>query len=143
MRILVINSAFEVVNSAPRSSEIEIEELVRYAQINIPMEYLSIIRKETELEISVAKIKFLRLWGAKGCIEMNESYHIQQYIPNSLAIGDDECCNALLYAEGEKGFGLYIVSLSDLEENAMVYIADSLKTFLVDGIGLNVFNSYV
>ena len=137
-----MNSAFEVVNSAPGSSEIEIEELVRYAQINIPMEYLSIIRKETEFEISVAKIKLLRLWGAKGCIEMNEAYHIQQYIPNSLAIGDDECCNVLLYAEGEKGFGLYIVSLSDLEENAMVNIADSLKTFLVDGIGLNVFNSY-
>ena len=38
---------------------------------------------------------------------MNEAYNIQQYISKSLAIGDDECCNALLYANGHNGFGLF------------------------------------
>ena len=40
---------------------------------------------------------------------MNESYEIQDYIPNSLAVGDDEGGNALIYFEGAEGFGLYII----------------------------------
>jgi len=60
---------------------------------------------------------------------MNEAYHIQQYIPDSLAIGDDECGNALLYTEGNYGFGVYIVSFGNLGIDEMVYIADSLETF--------------
>ena len=34
-------------------------------------------------------------------IRYNMAYHIQKYIPNSLAIGDDECGNVVLYANGK------------------------------------------
>lgn len=60
-----------------------------------------------------------------------------------MAIGDDECSNAVLYANGEKGLGLYIVPFSDLEADSMIYIAGSLEDFLVDGVGLDVFNCVV
>ena len=72
---------------------------------------------------------------------MNESYYIQKYIPNSLAIGDDECSNAILYANGKKGFGVYIVSFGDLDSDEMVYIADSLEAFFVNEEGIEIYNN--
>ena len=136
-----MNMAFEIVTYDRKSSKIEIDELIRYSKINIPREFLDIIKERTEIEIWVNKEKYLRLWGAKGCIEMNDSYHIQHYIPESLAIGDDECSNALLYAKGNFGFGVYIVSFSDLGIDEMVYIADSLDKFFVNEEGINTFNN--
>ena len=38
--------------------------------------------------------------GPKGCIEMNEAYDIQGFMLASLAIGDDEGGNALIYGKG-------------------------------------------
>ena len=70
-------------------------------KLKVPYEFLEIIRERTEIEILVNKEKYIRIWGAVGCIEMNEAYHIQKYIPNSLAIGDDECGNVVLYANGK------------------------------------------
>ena len=79
--------------------------------------------------------------GAKGCIEMNSAHHIQKYIPDSLAIGDDECSNAVLYANGSNGFGIYMVSFGDLDVNEMVYIADSLEAFFVKEKGIDIYNN--
>lgn len=144
MSILIrMNSALIMASSSPRSTDAEINELVRYSSFDIPEKYLDIIRESTELEICVDKKKYFRLWGAKGCIELNDAYHIQKYIPDSLAIGDDECSNAVIYANGEKGPGLYIVPFNDLEADSMIYIAGSLRDFLVDGVGLDVFNCVV
>ena len=72
---------------------------------------------------------------------MNTSYHIQKYIPDSLAIGDDECSNAVLYAKGNLGFGVYIVSFGNLGIDEMVYIADSLESFFSEERGINIFKN--
>lgn len=136
-----MSKVFELVASETKSSDLEIDELIRFSNIDIPREYLDIIKDRTEAEILVNKVKYIRLWGAKGCIEMNDAYHIQQYIPDSLAIGDDECGNALLYTEGNYGFGVYIVSFGNLGIDEMVYIADSLETFFVNGEGIHTFNN--
>ena len=136
-----MSKMFELVTSETKSSSIEIDELIQYSKIDIPREFLDIIKERTEIEIWVNKEKYLRLWGAKGCIEMNDSYHIQHYIPESLAIGDDECSNALLYAKGNFGFGLSIVALNEVDVDEMVYIADSLDSFLTNAEGINTFNN--
>ena len=136
-----IGEEFEIVTSETSSSNIEIDELIQFSRIDIPCEFLDIIKEKTEIEILVNKEKYIRLWGAKGCIEMNDAYHIQQYIPESLAIGDDECCNALLYARGNRGFGVYIVSFGNLGIDEMVYIADSLEAFFVNKEGMHIFNN--
>ncbi|MDE6567772.1 MAG: SMI1/KNR4 family protein [Lachnospiraceae bacterium] len=132
---------FELATSDAKSSDIEIDELIQYSKIDIPHEYLEIIEEKTELEILVNNKKYIRIWGANGCIEMNDAYHIQKYIPDSLAVGDDECSNAVLYANGNNGFGLYIVSFSDLGVDEMVYIADSLEAFFVNEEGIDIFNN--
>lgn len=132
---------FELATSDAKSSDIEIDELIQYSKIDIPHEFLEIIEEKTELEILVNNKKYIRIWGANGCIEMNDAYHIQKYIPDSLAIGDDECGNAVLYANGNNGFGLYIVSFSDLGVDEMVYIADSLEAFFLNEAGIDIFNN--
>ena len=120
-----MSESFELVASDEKSSDIEINELIHYSKIDVPLEYIEIIKEKTELEIMVNNEKCIRIWGASGCIEMNSAYHIQKYISDSLAIGDDECSNAVIYANGNNGFGVYMVSFGDLDANEMVYIANS------------------
>jgi len=136
-----MSGLFKVATYNTKSSDVEIDELLQFSQIDIPVEFIQIIKEKTELEIQVDDKKYIRIWGASGCIEMNTAYCIQKYIPNSLAIGDDECCNILLYAYGYEGFGVYMVSLSDLDIEEMVFIADSLEDFLVNEKGVEIFNT--
>lgn len=132
---------FRITTYASKSKDIEIENLNKYSTIDVPTEYLDIIKEKTEIEILVDKKKYLRIWGANGCVEMNDAYYIQKYIPKSLAIGDDGCCNVVLYASGNYGFGLYIVPLNDLGIDEMIFVADSLMVFFENGEGVDVFNN--
>ena len=136
-----MSKSFEIATSDIKSNDIAIDELIQYSKINVPLEFLEIIKERTEIEILVNNEKYIRIWGADGCIEMNDAYHIQKYIPDSLAIGDDECSNAVLYANGNNGFGVYMVSFGDLGVDEMVYIADSLEAFFVNEEGIDVFNN--
>ncbi len=136
-----MSKLFEIATSVTKSRDIAIDELIRYSKIDVPLEFLEIIRERTELEILVNNEKYIRIWGANGCIEMNDAYHIQKYIPDSLAIGDDGCSNAVLYANGNNGFGVYMVSFGDLGIDGMVYIAASLEAFFVNEEGIDIFNN--
>lgn len=69
---------------------------------------------------------------------MNEAYNIQDSIPNSLAIGDDEGGNALIYANGINNFGLYLVAFNDLEIDEMKFISYSLVDLLHNAVGIEV-----
>lgn len=131
-----LNKDFRIDASCDASTENEINELIRFASIKIPNEYLELIQEQTELEINIRKQKYIRIWGANGCIEMNEAYFIQKYIPSSLAIGDDEEGNAIIYAEGKNGFGVYVVAFNDLDVNEMIFIAGSLKEILISAKGV-------
>lgn len=136
-----MSKLFKIATSDEKSSDAEINELIHYSKIDVPFEFIEIIKEKTELEILVNNEKYIRVWGARGCIEMNSAHHIQKYIPDSLAIGDDECSNAVLYANGSNGFGVYMVSFGDLDVNEMVYIADSLEAFFVKEEGIDIFNN--
>lgn len=136
-----MSKSFELVASDVKSTDTEIDELIHYSKIDVPLEYIEIIKERTELEILVNNEKCIRIWGASGCIEMNDAYHIQKYIPDSLAIGDDECSNVVLYANGSNGFGVYMVSFGDLDIDEMIYIADSLEAFFVNEEGVDIFNN--
>lgn len=136
-----MSKSFHLAASDIKSKDNEVDELIQYSKIDVPSEYLAIIKEKTEIEILVDNEKYIRIWGANGCIEMNDAYYIQKYIPDSLAIGDDECSNIVLYADGKNGFGVYIVPLNDLGVDKLVYIADSLEAFLVNEEGIDIFNS--
>ncbi len=133
-----ISDSYRIDASESYSTEEELKKLRDFSEIEIPQDYLDIISYRTEIEISVRGEKYIRIWGAVGCIDMNEAYHIQDYIPCSLAIGDDEGGNAQIYATGEKGFGLYIIAFNDLDEEEMLYVADSLSDLLLYNNGIEV-----
>lgn len=126
-----LNEACRIDASNGASKEREIDNLIEFSSIDVPTEYLELIRERTEIEISIQNKKYIRLWGADGCIELNKEYYIQKYIPNSLAIGDDEDGNVILYAQGKNGFGIYVVAFNDLDISEMTFISESLKDMLV------------
>lgn len=133
-----ISDKYRIDEFASASTTEEINKLTKFSSIEIPEDYLDLIRVKTEIEINVSGEKYIRIWGADGCIEMNEAYEIQKHIPNSLAIADDEGDNALIYATGTNGFGLYIIPFNDLDVDELKFIANSLSDLLILNIGINV-----
>ena len=61
-----LNKDFRVDASCDASTENEIDELIRFASIKIPNEYLVLIREQTELEINIRNQKYIR----RNCIEL-------------------------------------------------------------------------
>lgn len=130
-----VSNMFSVDVKQPPATEEEIKTLKSFSSIEVPLEYLELVHQATEIEIKVDNKMYIRIWSPSGCIEMNESYNIQTYIPNSLAIGDDEGGRALMYITGNEGFGLYIGSFGDLDIDDAIKIAPSLQDLLVNNIG--------
>ncbi|MCP1122584.1 SMI1/KNR4 family protein [Bacillus sp. 3103sda1] len=133
-----LSSKYRIDASKSASNEEDIKNLIEFSKIEIPEDFLEIIGELTEIEINVDEEKYIRIWGAEGCIEMNESYAIQESIPNSLAIADDEGGNALIYATGEKGFGLYVIAFNDLDVDELKYVSDSISDLLINDTGIDV-----
>lgn len=106
-------------------NEISINALIKFSDIEVPKDFIEIIREATEIEINVDQSKYIRIWGADGCIEMNEAYAIQESIPNSIAIGD-------------KGFGLYIIAFNDLDVDELKYVSESISSLLINNVGIEV-----
>lgn len=133
-----LSSNYRIDESKSASNNKEIEKLIKFSKLQIPEDFLEVIRELTEVEINVDGEKYIRIWGADGCIEMNEAYNIQESIPNSLAIADDEGSNALIYTEGKNGLGLYVISFSDLDVDELKYVAESLSDLLINNTGIDV-----
>lgn len=131
-----MNKWFRIDTYGEASTEYEILKLMEYSCIDVPKEYLEIIREKTELEVCVNEKSYIRIWGANGCVEMNDAYNIQRYIPDSLAIGDDEGGSAILYANGKNGFGVYKIAFNDLDEDELIYVSESLEKLLVCAEGV-------
>ncbi|GKQ97318.1 SMI1/KNR4 family protein [Aeromonas hydrophila] len=135
-----LNERYSLDAYKPASTVDDIIALHNYfSGVDIPQEYIDFITQLTEAEILVLDGSYVRIWSAIGCIEMNSAYNIQKYIPGSIAIGDDEGGKVVFYANGKEGFGLYKVGFGDLDINAAEWISPSLVSFLIDGIGADLF----
>ncbi len=135
-----VNKKYKVFEFGEVSNVDSIMKLKDFSPIQIPEEYFEIITERKEIEINIRDIEYIgiSIWSARRCIEMNNGYDIQKYIPNSIAIGDDGKGNTLLYAKGKQGFGLYIVEFGNLDAEEMKYISKSLKDLLLKGIGIDI-----
>ena len=99
-----LNSAFKIEANESAASTDDISSLKEFSSIELPLDYCEIVSEMTEVEILVKGDRYFRIWSPEGCIEMNEEYQIQNYIPQSLAIGDDEGGAALIMMKGKNGF---------------------------------------
>ncbi|MEI5907331.1 SMI1/KNR4 family protein [Bacillus spongiae] len=132
-----ISSVYRIDARQFPSKKEEIKALQELSTIDVPTEYIELIQLGSDIEINVSNQMYIRIWGASGCIEMNEAYEVQRYLPNSLAIGDDEGGGALIYLHGKEGFGLYHNRFADLDIEEAVRIAPSLTELLVNNVGVN------
>ncbi len=57
-----LSSSFKIATGDTKSSADEITELTQYARIEVPPEFLEIIKEKTEIEISVNNKKYIRIW---------------------------------------------------------------------------------
>ena len=48
-----------------KSRDTEIDELINYSKIDVPLEFIEIIKEKTELEIMVKNKKYIRIWGGQ------------------------------------------------------------------------------
>ena len=119
------------------SKEEEIKSLCEFSIIDIPDDYLEIIRQASDIEFNVNDQRYIRIWGASVCIEMNEAYDVQKHLPNSLAIGDDEGGGALIHLQGKDGLGIYYNRFADLDIEEAVKIAPSLTELLINNVGVD------
>lgn len=133
-----INGSFAIVAKQLPSNITEIDKLKSVSAIDVPSDYLLLVTEASDVEVDIGDGLYIRIWGASGCVDMNVEYSIQDYIPKSLAIGDDEGGGAIIYMFGLNGFGIYYNRFADLDINEAVKIAPSLTDFLVNGIGVNV-----
>lgn len=133
-----IKAKYQIFVYGEISSIHSINHLKSFSPVAIPQEYFDIIANSEEIEF-ILDWKEVRIWSAESCLEMNQAYYIQKYIPEGIAIADDGCDNILLYANGKKGFGLYIVAFNNLDIDEMIYLAKSLRDFLIKGIGIDIF----
>ncbi|PGZ08171.1 1,3-beta-glucan synthase regulator [Bacillus cereus] len=130
-----LNAIFTLETQEPPATEETVQELKKFSSIDVPSDYIEINQCCTNAEMNVNNEIYIRIWSPLDCIEMNKAHNIHKYIPNSLAIGDDEGGRVLLYTNGKKGFGLYTVDFGDLDIEEAIKISPSLKSLLVDGIG--------
>lgn len=142
MELKNISKDFNIVSRTAPATEPGIDQLKRFSPVELPLDYLDMVRESAEIEIFVGKHGYIRFWNTNRCIELNEEYFIQQDIPKSLAIGDDGGGGALLYCTGSDGFGLYILrfeNMDELEEEG-TFIAPTMRELLVNGEGVDVIN---
>lgn len=132
-----ISSVYTIDAEKFPSREEEIKALQDFSTIDVPTEYIEIIQLASDIEFNISGQMYIRIWGASGCIEMNEAYEVQKYLPNSLAIGDDEGGGVFIYLHGKDGFGIYYNRFADLDIEEAVKIAPSLTELLVSNVGMN------
>lgn len=60
-----LSRSFKIAVSDAKSRDTEIDELINYSKIDVPLEFIEIIKEKTELEIMVKNKKYIRIWGGK------------------------------------------------------------------------------
>lgn len=97
----------------------------RYPQL--PRAFAELMCEVTELELAY-RGRYLRLYGPKGCREMDDAYSIGARIPGAITVGDNGGGEAILFLPGT---GIVRVGYGALHPDEVEHIADSLEELLV------------
>ena len=102
----------------------------------IPADYFELVSQASELELVTDTGRDFRVYDPEGVSEMTGAYQIPSYIPGAVVVGDSYG-QALIYANGAFGFGVYRVGWGDLDIQNACWIAPTLRAFLFEGVGLD------
>ncbi len=135
-----MDGRFDLQAKEPPATESQIDDLVAFAGSvgwTLPSDYLDLLRDASEVEIVVEQRGCVRFWAPDGVLEMNDSHELQKYIPQAIAVADDEGGMAFVFMTGREGRGIYRLSFSDPDPDEAVFVADSVEALLVRGVGIN------
>ncbi len=132
-----LHRQIKILNIGPSSKLSSIDSISKDINIKIPQDYILFLQYKNDFEFSIGDV-YIRIWGADGCIELNEAYNVSKQLPNSLAIGDDGGGGLIMYLFGLEGFGLYYCRMADLDINEAVKISNGLLDLLVNGEGIDI-----
>jgi hypothetical protein len=93
----------------------------------LPEAMAELMRETTELELAY-RGRYLRLYGPRGCIEMDEAYSLSTRIPGAIVIGDNGGGEAILFLPGK---GIYKVGYGALDPDEVRFVANDLESLLV------------
>ena len=137
MRLSQIHKHFSLLQYQGPANSHEIDQLVaKYP--HIPQEYVELVGDATEIELGWHGRQYLRVWGPEGCCDTDEGYGFSKYIEGAIPVGDNGGCDALVYMEGTRGWGLYLVDYGFIERSEAKWIAASLSDLLGKGEGVDV-----
>lgn len=91
----IITALLPEVHQKPPVSEQVLEEIVRH--VNLPHDYIAILRLSNGMEGNINDIEYIRLWEAEKLLKNNQDYHIEEFVPGCFLIGSDR---------GETAYGL-------------------------------------
>ena len=135
MRLSQIHQHFKLLQYQRRADAAEIDQLVaKYP--HVPTDYLELVSDATEIEMGWQGGQYLRVWNPAGCVEMDEGYGFSERIEGAIPLGDNGGGGALVYMEGERGWGLYLVDYGNIGRSEAKWIAVSLSSLLIEGEGI-------
>ncbi len=102
---------------------------------SIPKAFLGLFAEATELELSYRGI-YLRFYGPEGCVEMDEAYSISEQVPGAIPVGDNGGGEAILVIPEGPTSGIHRADYSDLDPDALSYVAPSLEALLLEAAPL-------
>lgn len=135
-----MDGRFELLVSQTGASKGAIDELVAFVQSHgatLPDDYLAMLWVATEVEIRVDGRGCIRFWAPAGVLELNVAHELQRYIPEAIAVGDDEGGMVFVFMTGQDGTGLYRLSFADPDPAEAVFIAESVEALLLRGVGID------
>lgn len=136
----LLHPRFTLVAREAAASDQEIAKLIAFADaigLHLPEAYLGLLKEATEIHLSSPNTRAIHLWGPDRTIEKNETSGFQRYLPQALAIGDDQDRAAYVLMTGYDGPGFYLSRLVAPDMSEATLIAPSLADFLKDGVGLD------
>jgi hypothetical protein len=133
-----LDPRFVLAASEPAASEQELDGLAAFfagLTRRLPNDLRALLARATEVELLVEDVGCIRFWSPASVLEQNAAHHFQKYMPTAVAVGDDEGGSIYVFMDGGEGPGLYRSSFTDADPAEAVFIADSITSLLVRGIG--------
>lgn len=110
-------------------SEIKIESVESHFKEKFPDDYIFYLENYLEFEDFV-NVEYVKLWSLENLIEINESYEIQKYIPNVIAIGSNGGGEFIGIEFMERQINRVILTPTILDEESNIEIGNNFSDFL-------------
>jgi hypothetical protein len=122
----IISDTFEI---SPPATPIAIEKAENYFNFQFPNDYNDFLKFTNGLEGETSE-NYLVLWSAEELIDLNEAYHVKEFVQNVIIFGSDGGEDA--YAFDTSGNEIKIIRLPfiGMGHIASELISDSFEEFL-------------